>query len=95
MTQNKSLSILNFLLFCGYQVTSSLLNKFGLTMEYGKTDVFHFSRSHRVFDPPPLNLSLIGGLVLCPKNMWRYLDYIFDRKLFFHQHINLTEATFI
>ena len=52
-------------------------------IEHGKTEVFHFSRSHRVFDPLPLNLSSIGGLILHPKNIWRYLEYIFDRKLFF------------
>ena len=57
-------------------------------MEYGKTEVFHFSRSHGVFDPLPLDLSSIGGLILHPKNTWRYLKYIFDRKLFFQQHID-------
>jgi len=84
VAQNKSLSISNFLLFCGYQITSSLLDRFGLTLEHGKTEVFYFSRLYGAFKPPPLNLSSIRGPVLHPKNMWKYLRYIFDRKIFFH-----------
>lgn len=88
VAENKYLSILNSLLFCIYQITSFLLDRFGLILEHGKIEMFHFSRQHKAFKPPPLDISSIGGPVLCPKNMWRYLEYIFDRKLFFHQHIN-------
>jgi len=57
-------------------------------MEYEKTKVFYFSRSHGVFYPPLLNLFIIGGLILHPRDTWKYLGFIFDRKLSFHQHIN-------
>ena len=46
IAQNKLLTISNSLLFCSYQITSSLLKRFGLMMEYKDTEVFHFSRSH-------------------------------------------------
>jgi len=55
-------------LYCSYNVISSLFIKFGLIMEYGKIEVFHFSRSYRVFDPPLLNLMLLGGYILHPKS---------------------------
>ena len=45
-------------------------------------------RLHGLFNPPPLDLSSIGGPVLTPKNLWKYLGFIFDRKLSFHQHID-------
>jgi len=47
---------------------SSLLMRFGLIMEHGKTEVFHFSRSQGIFNPSPLNLSTIGGPILLPKD---------------------------
>ena len=53
-----------------------------------KTEVFHFNRSHGVFNPPQLNLSPIGGSTLHSKETWKYLGFIFDRKLTFHQHID-------
>ena len=68
ITQNKSIDISNAHLFCSYNVLSKLLINFGLVIEYEKTEVFHFNRSHRIFNPPPLDLSLLGGLSLCPKD---------------------------
>ena len=65
-----------------------LLSKFGLQVEHSKTEVFHFSRSYSSFSPPPLDLSSIGGPLLIPKDTWKYLGFIFDRKLYFHKHIN-------
>ena len=88
VAQSKSLTILNFFLFCSYNIASSLLEKFGLIIEYGKMEVFHFSRSHGVFDPPPLNLSALGGPILFSRDTWKYLSFIFDKKLSFRQHIN-------
>jgi len=38
---------------------SSLLTRCGLIVEYEKTDIFHFSRFHRAFNPPPLDLSTL------------------------------------
>jgi len=50
--------------------------------------MFHFLRSHGAFDSPPLDLSILGSPILCPRETWKYLDFIFDRKLLFHQHVN-------
>ena len=68
ISQNKSLVVSNANIFCSYNVISSLLEKFRLIMKYRKTKVFHFSRSQRVFNPPPLNLMPLEGLILYPKN---------------------------
>ena len=88
IAQNKSFSSSNSQLFCSYNVLSNLLNSFGLIVEHSKTEIFHFSRSHGPFNPPPLDLSPIGGPTLRPKDLWRYLGFIFDHKLSFHKHID-------
>ena len=67
---------------------SSLLTKFGLIVKHRKTEVFHFSRSQEAFNPPPLNLSAIGGPILLPKDSWQYLGFFFNQKLIFWHHIN-------
>ena len=41
-----------------------------------------------MFNLPPLNLSIIGGSILHPKDSWKYLGFIFDWKLTFHQYID-------
>ena len=86
--QSKSLIISNFHLFCSYNVISKLLEKFSFIVEHSKTEVFHFNRLHSSFNPPPLNLSPIRGSILKPKSTWKYLDFIFNRKLSFHQHVD-------
>jgi len=68
ISQNKSIDVLSSQLFCSYNVLSSLLNKFGLNIKHSKTKTFHFNRSHEMFNPPPLDLSPLGGPILCPKN---------------------------
>ena len=88
ITQDKSLNISNSHLFCSYNILSKLLDSFGLVIEHSKTEIFHFSRSQGVFNPPPFDLSLLGGLILQPKDLWKYLGFIFDRKLSFHKHID-------
>ena len=88
ISQSKLLHISNCYLFCSYNVITILLEKFGLIVEHSKTKVFHFNRSQGSFNPPPLNLSPIGETILWPKNIWKYLGFIFDRKLFFHQHVD-------
>ena len=52
IAQNKSIFISNSQLFCSYNVLSNLLTDFGLVLEHGKTEIFHFNRSHREFNPP-------------------------------------------
>jgi len=88
IAQDKSFNIFNLHLFCSYNILSKLLNSFGLVIEHLKTEVFHFSRSQGVFNPPPLDLSPLGGPILLPKDLWKYLDFIFNRKLSFHKHID-------
>ena len=88
ITQSKSLTILNNFIFCSYRVTSLFLEKFSLILEYGKMEVFYFSESTSVFNPPLLNLSVLGSPILWSKNTWRYLGFFFNRKLSFHHHID-------
>ena len=88
ISQDKVFDVSNSQLFCSYNVMTNLLDKFGLTIEHSKTEVFHFSRLHGPFNPPPLDLSLLGRPILSPKNSWKYLGFIFNRKLTFHQHVN-------
>ena len=87
-SQNKSLVTSNSHIFCNYNVITKLLNKFGLIVKHSKTKVFYFNRSHSLFDLPSLDLLSIGGPILVPKNSWKYLGFIFNKKLSFHQHIN-------
>ena len=88
IAQSKSISISNYLLFCSYNIASILLKKFRLIIEYAKTEVFHFSRLDGILNPLLLDLSTLGGLILHSKETWKYLGFIFDRKLSFHPHIN-------
>jgi len=88
IVQDKSFHISNSHLFCSYNILSKLLDSFGLVIEHSKTEIFHFSRSQGIFNPPPLDLSPLGGPILRPKDSWRYLGFIFDQKLSFHKHID-------
>jgi len=88
ITQSKSFESSNSCLYCSYNVALNLLTKFGLLVKHLKTEVFHFSRLHGVFNSSPLDLSPLGGPILSPKDSWSYLGFIFDRKLSFHNHIN-------
>ena len=68
VAQSKSLTTSNSFYFCSYNIVSLFLKKFGLILKHGKTEVFHFSRSYGTFNPPPLNLSVLGGSLLRPKD---------------------------
>jgi len=65
--QEKSLEKSNSHLFYSYNVISFLLEHFGLVIEYGKTEFFHFSRSQRVFNPSLLDLNILRGSILYSK----------------------------
>ena len=67
IAQNNSLHTLNSNLFCSYQIISLLLEQFGLAIEHRKTEVFHFSSTHSIFNPSLLDLSILGGSMLQPK----------------------------
>ena len=84
ISQNKSIDISNSQLYYSYNVLSKLLDKFGFIIEHLKTEVFHFNRSHGFFNPPQLDLSPIGGPILHLKESWKYLGFIFNRKLMFY-----------
>jgi len=88
ISQSNFFDILNSRLYCSYNVLTNLLEKFGLVVEHSKTEIFHFNRSHSTFNSPPLNLSPLGENVLQPNNSWKYLGFIFNRKLTFHQHVD-------
>jgi len=88
VSQSKSISHSNANLFYSYNVISSILSKYGLIIKHGKTDVFHFTRSHGTYNPPSLNLTPIGSPSLLPKETWRYLGFIFDCKLTFRSHLD-------
>ena len=64
ISQNKSFYISNTNLFCSYNIILFLLTRFGLVMEHGKTEVFHFSRLYGVFNFPPLDLTSLSGPIL-------------------------------
>ena len=83
ISQNKSFNISNSHFFYSYNIISSLLEQFGLVIEYRKTEVFHFSRSYRVFNPSLLDLTILGDPIFCPKKTWQYLEFIFNKKLKF------------
>ena len=86
--QSKSFQVSNTQLFSSYNIASKLLSKFCLLVEYSKTEICHFFRSQGTFNPPPFNSSPIGSFSPIPKDIWRYLGFIFDRKLCFCQHID-------
>ena len=61
ISQSNSINISISCLYCSYNVFNNFLEKFGLVVEHPKTEIFHFNRSHGVFNLPPLNLSPLGG----------------------------------
>jgi len=70
ISQNKFFSVSNTNFFYSYNVISTLLTKFKLIMEHGKTEVFHFSRKHGVFNSSPLDLTPLSRSVLLSKTTW-------------------------
>ena len=88
IAQSKSFSLSNALLSSSYNIASNLLSKFSLIIEHSKTNIFYFSRSRRMFNPPSLNFSFLRGPTLHPKDTQRYLGFIFDRNLSFQQYID-------
>ena len=87
ISQEKSFEKLNSILYYSYNIISSLLKHLKLVIKHRKSDIFHFSRSHGHFNPPLLDLSYFRGLLLVPKAIWKYFGFIFNKKLFFQQHI--------
>jgi len=88
ISQSKSLSISNTNLFYSYNIILSLFIRFGLVIKHGKAEIFHFSRLHRAFNPPLLDLMSPSRPILLSKPTWRYLGFIFNHKLLFQAHID-------
>ena len=88
ISQSKLLSISNTNLFCSYNIILFLLMRFGLVIEYGKIEIFYFSRLHGTFNPPLLDLTSLGRPTLLLKLIWKYQGFIFDWKLLFWAHID-------
>ena len=59
----------------------------GLVIEHSKSEVFHFTRAHNLPNSS-IDLTFVGGPILHPKPIWRYLGFFFDRKLNFHHHVH-------
>jgi len=85
ISQEKSYSLSNSFLLCSYNIISKILIDAGLVMEHSKTELFHFTRARHPPNPS-INLSSVGGSVISPKPIWRYLGFYFDRKLNFNYH---------
>ena len=64
ISQSNSFDISNSCLFCSYNVLTNLLEKFDLVVEHSKTEIFYFNRLHGAFNPPPLDLTQLGGSIL-------------------------------
>jgi len=85
ISQEKSYALSNSFLLCSYNIISKILIDAGLIMEHDKTEIFHFMRARHPPNPS-INLTSIGGSIINPKPIWRYLGFFFDRKLNFHYH---------
>jgi len=55
-------------LFHGYSIIFSLFKQFRFIIKDGKSEVFHFSRSTKNLNLSLLDLNLLEGLILQPKN---------------------------
>ena len=55
---------------------SLFLKQFGLVTEHNKLEVFYFSRMTKNTKSSSLDLRLLGGPLLQPKDTWKYLGFI-------------------
>ena len=88
ISQEKSFEKTNTFLFYNYNIISFLLKHFGLIIKHRKSEVIYFSRSHSIVNFFPLNLSPLRESILYLKKTWKYLRFIFNRKLSFWYHVN-------
>jgi len=85
ISQEKSYSLSSFFLLCSYNIISKTLINAGLVMEHSKTELFHFTRARHPPNPS-IDLSSVGGPVISPKPIWRYLGFYFNCRLNFNYH---------
>jgi len=74
--------------FYSYSIISFLFNQFSLVIKYNKSEVFQFSKLTKNNNLSSLDLRPLEDSLLQPKDMWQYLDFFFNMKLLFHQHIH-------
>ena len=87
ISQEKSYELSSTFLLSSYNMISKIFSDAGLVMEYSKSEVFHFTRAYNPPNPS-IDLTSVGGPILYPKPIWRYLGFFFDRKLNFHHHVH-------
>ena len=59
IAQNKSLIVSNSILFCSFDVVSSILGKFELVLKYGKIEVFYHKMNYLLI----CNIWILGALL--------------------------------
>jgi len=64
ISQDKIFDKTNAILFWSYNIITLFFNQFKLTIEHGKFEVFHFSRSYKSFYPFSLSISPLGGFII-------------------------------
>ena len=69
ISQEKSFEKFNTFLFCSYNIISSLLEQFSLTIEYRKSEIFHFSKLQGLFNSSSLDLSPLRGPIIYHKDI--------------------------
>ena len=94
ISQEKSYFLSNSFLLCSYNIISKILIDSGLVMEHNKTDIFHFIRAQYPLNPS-IDLTSVGGPIINPKPIWRYLGFFFDRKLNFHYHTHFYATKYL
>ena len=57
------------ILYCSYGIILFLFNQFGLAIKHNKLEAFHFSRIKKNINSSPLNLRLLDGTILKPKDI--------------------------
>jgi len=77
ISQEKSYELSSTFLLSSYNMISKIFSDAGLVMEHNKSEVFYFIQACNLLNPP-INLTLVGGPILHPKSIWRYLGFFFD-----------------
>ena len=77
ISQEKSYPLSNSFLLCSYNIISKILIDASLVMEHNKTEIFHFMRARHPPNPS-INLTSVGGPIINPKPIWRYLGFFFN-----------------
>jgi len=80
----------NISLFYSYNIIFFLFSQFSLVIEHNKSEVFHFSKSMKIINPPSLDLTFLKSLLLRPKDMWWYLGFFLTRNYLFDITYDIT-----